>query len=75
MLLGAYPSGSQIVPDHVRKREKVVPGRGHVPVLDKCKVQVSVKGIFHRNHVLQAGNGRHADLPAELFDVRQRHNG
>lgn len=70
VLLGAYPSGGQIVPDHIREREKVVPGRGHVPVLDEGEVQVTVKGLFHRSHVLQAGDGRHADLPAELFEVR-----
>jgi len=75
VLLSAYPSGRQVVPDHVGQREKIVSGRGHVSVLDEREVQVSVKGLFHRDHVLQTGDGRHADLLPELFDsVRQGHD-
>lgn len=73
VLLRAYPSGSQVVPDHVGQCEIIVPGRGHVPVLDQREVQVPVERLFHRYRVLQPGDGRHADLPAELFDVGQRH--
>lgn len=74
VLLRAYPPGSQVVSDHVGQREKIVPGRGHVPVLDEREVQVPVKGLFHRDHVLQTGDGRHADLLPELFHVRYGHD-
>lgn len=74
VLLSAYPSGRQVVPDHIGQREKVVPGRGHVPVFDEREVQVSVKRLFHGDHVLQTGDGRHADLLPELFDIG-RHRG
>lgn len=69
MLLSAYPPGSQVVPDHVGQCEKIVPSRGHVPVLDEREVQVPVKGLFHRNYILQTGDRRHADLLPELFHV------
>lgn len=75
VLLRTYPPGSQIVTDHVGQREKIVPGRGHVPVLDQREVQMSIEGLFHRDDVLQTGDGRHADLLPELFDVCQRHDG
>lgn len=70
MLLSAYPSGSQIVSDHVGQREKVIPESRHVPVLDQREMQMPVKGLFQREHVLQTGDGRHADLPPQLFDMR-----
>lgn len=73
VLLRTYPPGCKIIPNHVRQRKIIVPGRGHVPVLDQRKVQVSVEGLFHRDNVLQTGDWRHADLLPELFEVGQRH--
>lgn len=47
VLLCAYPSGGEIVPDHVGQGKKIVPGSSHVPVLDQREVQVPVEGLFH----------------------------
>lgn len=74
VLLCPDPSGNQTVPDRVRQRVIVISDRGHVPILDKREVKVSVERLLHSHHVLDVRDGLDTDLLALLHLGLVAHN-
>ena len=62
MLLGPDPTGHQFVFDRVGQGTVVVPGRGHIPVLDQGVMKVTIKVLLDLVDVVQTSNAADTDL-------------
>lgn len=67
MLLGADPTGDEVILDCVGEGEIVVPGGGHIPVLHKRVVEMPVESLLHLRHIFYAYNSADTDLLALLL--------
>lgn len=66
MLLRANPPCDQMILDGVGQCEVIIPGGGHVAVLDQRVMQMPVERLLHIRNVFHRGDRPHGNLLAAI---------
>lgn len=74
MLLCAYPASDHVVLDRVGQRKVIIAQRGHIAILDKGVVQVTIEVLLHFGYVANLRDAAHRNLlPAIRVRLWLRH--